>query len=1040
MLSVSKLGAGQEGYYLDSVAHGVEDYYLGHGETPGRWMGSASALLGLEGEVDAPALRAVLEGRDPVDGTRLIQARKDRVPGFDLTFSAPKSVSVLFGLGDPDTVRAVRAAHDRSVDAALGWLEREACISRRGIDGVEQIAGDGFVAAGFVHRTSRAGDPQLHTHVLVANLTRCDDGRWRTLHGGPVFWQARTAGYLYKAELRHELTARLGVAWGPVDKGAAEIIGIPAELCAVFSTRRREIQDELDARGNHSSRAARVAALETRQAKDYGVDIGALRDRWHDQAREAGHAPETLTATGQTMLRPITAADEQVATDVLLGPHGLTEQATTFDRRAVLRGWCEQLPAGASITTIEELADRTLADGRVVALQDRVPYPKYSTGELVALEHRLVDTALNAVNTSAGVVTEPHLRTALDARPELSPEQVAAVAAITTSGNGIDVIVAAAGTGKTFSLDAAADAWRHDGYHVIGAALAATAAAQLQTQTGIPSDTIALRTLQLANGTLHLDRRTVVVIDEAAMASTRGLLPLLDAAHDAGAKVVMVGDPHQLDAIDAGGLLNGLAHRLPPVALTENRRQQHAWERAAIADLRAGRIADAFDGYNIHDRVLIADTAIDVRNHMAADWHAATLAGDHVLMLAERRYDVDDLNQRARRHLTRNGTITGPALHIDDLTFQAGDRVLCLRNDRRIGVRNGTIGTVTNIDPEKRSITIRTDDGTTHALPARYLDAGHVRYGYTLTIHKSQGITVDRCLVLASDTLDRQAGYTALSRGRTDNRIYLVAQSPADPEAHHPERDTPDPSAQLAAALQPDRRERLAIDHHIDTDPLRQDLALLYRGRARIDEGRLALPDRRPDIRALQSERHDQINAAETAQRFLDGKRPVRHRREHNISRLAAERAHDQATTAIHRIDHALEQAHDDQAARETHNRTSLDEIFLIDFAIRDRLDKLVETIAHEPPAYLQQLGPRPTDPTGRRHWNNIVRDVEAYRIEHDISDARRPFGVCPTEHVAGAAWHQAAATFARDSDQLDVARDSLGRGQQRDRGIEIEL
>jgi len=194
VLSVSKLGAGQEGYYLDSVAQGVEDYYLGHGETPGRWMGSASALLGLDREVDAPDLRAVLEGRSPGDGTRLIQARKDRAPGFDLTFSAPKSVSVLFGLGDPDTVRAVRAAHDRSVDAALGWLEREACISRRGVDGVEHIAGDGFVAAGFVHRSSRAGDPQLHTHVLVANLTRCDDGVWRTLHGGPLLWQARTAG------------------------------------------------------------------------------------------------------------------------------------------------------------------------------------------------------------------------------------------------------------------------------------------------------------------------------------------------------------------------------------------------------------------------------------------------------------------------------------------------------------------------------------------------------------------------------------------------------------------------------------------------------------------------------------------------------------------------------------------------------------------------------------------------------------------------------------------------------------------------------
>ena len=383
------------------------------------------------------------------------------------------------------SARCAPRTTDPSTPRSAGSNARRACPGEA-IDGVEQIAGEGFAAAGFVHRSSRAGDPQLHTHVLVANLTRCDDGLWRTLHGGPVFWQARTAGYLYKAQLRHELTVGLGVAWGPVHKGAAEIIDIPPELCALFSTRRHEIQDELNARGEHSPRAARVAALETRQAKDYGVDIGALRDRWHDQALEAGHAPETITAIGKTEPAPITPDDAHAATDVLLGPHGLTEQATTFDRRTVLRGWCEQLPAGAPITTIEALADRTLTDARVIALQDRDPYPKYSTGELVALEQRLVDQALNAIDTGAGVVAEPHLREALDARPELSPEQVAAVAAITTSGNGIDVIVAAAGTGKTFSLDAAADAWRHGGYHVIGAALAATAAAQLQTQTGIP--------------------------------------------------------------------------------------------------------------------------------------------------------------------------------------------------------------------------------------------------------------------------------------------------------------------------------------------------------------------------------------------------------------------------------------------------------------------------------------------------------------------------------------------------------------------------
>jgi conjugative relaxase-like TrwC/TraI family protein len=803
MLSVSKIGAGQEAYYLDAVAKGVEDYYLGHGEAPGRWTGSASVLLGLAGQVHADDLRAVLEGRDPRDGIRLIQARKDRVPGFDLTFSAPKSVSVLYGLGDPDTVRAVRAAHDRAVSAALGWLEREAAMSRRGTDGIEVVRTAGFVAAAFVHRASRAGDPQLHTHVLVANLTRCDDGIWRALHGLPLFWQARTAGYLYKAHLRHELTASLGLEWGPMHKGAAEIVGIPAELCALFSTRRHEIEDELKARDAHTPQAARIAALETRQAKDYGVDVGALRDQWRARAREAGHEPAVVDqAPHRVIPAPIDDAEIEKGIDHMLGPTGLTKQTTTFDRRAVLRAWCEQLPRGAPIATIERLATKTLADPSVVPLLARDPYSRYSTVDLVALERHLVEHALAAVDADIGVVPEAHLRAALDRRPELSPEQVAAVATITGSGNGLDVIVAAAGTGKTFCLDAARDAWSRAGYRVVGMTLAASAARHLEAQTAIPSDTIARRLRELADATLQLDSRTVVVIDEAAMAATRAVAPILAAASRASAKVVMLGDPHQLDAIDAGGLLLGLSRRIRPVTLNENRRQREEWEREAIADLRRRRTTQALAAYQQHERVVVAPTAIDVRNQMAADWYAATMAGDFTVLIAERRYDVDDLNRRARRHLACAGGLTGAALDVGTLSFQAGDRVMCLRNNRRLGVQNGTLGSVERVHIAARAVDIRSDDGQLLHLPQQYLDADHLTYGYARTIHKTQGLTVDRCLILASDTLDHQAGYTALSRGRTENRIYIVAQPEADPEAHFVPRERPEPLIQLAAALQ----------------------------------------------------------------------------------------------------------------------------------------------------------------------------------------------------------------------------------------------
>src|SRR5215208_211664 len=240
VLSLGKLATGQAGYYLDqahgsltraqSVASGVEDYYLGGPEADGLWMGAGAAALGLGGTV----------GSEPL--LRVLAARR---PGFDLTFSAPKSVSVLFGIGD-DGLRAVlRDAHDRAVADALGYMERQAAVTRRGPGGVQQIAGNGFVAAAFRHRTSRAGDPQLHTHVLVANLTLGADGQWSTLDGRRVYAHAKTAGYFYEARLRAELTRALGVEWTGVRNGIADIAGVPPAVLRAFSRRRVEIEAEL---------------------------------------------------------------------------------------------------------------------------------------------------------------------------------------------------------------------------------------------------------------------------------------------------------------------------------------------------------------------------------------------------------------------------------------------------------------------------------------------------------------------------------------------------------------------------------------------------------------------------------------------------------------------------------------------------------------------------------------------------------------------------------------------------------------------------
>ena len=264
MLSIGKLATRQAEYYLEqaqepvtrakAVSSGVEDYYLAGPEAAGRWLGAGAAALGLRGTVEAEELERVLSGEHPGSGEALGRVLSARVPGFDLTFSAPKSVSVLFGVGDDDLRAVLRDAHDRAVIDALCYMQREAAVTRRGPAGVHAIAGNGLVAAAFRHRTSRAGDPQLHTHVLMANLTLGADGQWSTLDGRRIYAHAKTAGYLYEARLRSLLTRELGVEWTLVRNGIADIVGVSPTVLRAFSCRRADIEAELERRGTAEHR------------------------------------------------------------------------------------------------------------------------------------------------------------------------------------------------------------------------------------------------------------------------------------------------------------------------------------------------------------------------------------------------------------------------------------------------------------------------------------------------------------------------------------------------------------------------------------------------------------------------------------------------------------------------------------------------------------------------------------------------------------------------------------------------------------------
>jgi len=1034
MLSIGKLGVGQADYYLEAVGQGFEDYYTGAGEAPGTWAGGAAEELEVFGRVEGGLLHRALSGQHPRTGEPLVKLPGGggvRVPGFDLTFSAPKSVSLLFGLGDADLSAEVREAHEAAVGAALGYMERQAAVARRGHGGTQSVLGNGFLAAAFRHRTSRAGDPQLHTHVLVANMTRGPDGRWTALDARRLYVNAKTGGYLYQAQLRAELTRRLGVEWGPVRRGQADLNGIPTSVLRGFSRRRAELEQRMAERGERSSRAAQIAALDTRRAKDYSVAAETLGEEWRERARPLGLNPEQLhELVGRTRARELDPKAVAAVDDELSGPEGLTGRRSTFTRRDVVQAWCERLPQGADVEVVERLADELLggarvvplatdvrglthsdvvrrADGRVVAAtaEER----RYSTAELLALERRIIDGSSGRCDDQAGTVAADRVEAVLSARPELSTEQARMVRRLLRGGEGVQVVVGPAGTGKTFALDAARAGWESEGYQVIGAALARRAARELQDGAGIPSTSLAALLAELREGGergLLTGGRTVLVVDEAGMVGTRTYGELLEHAARAQAKVVLVGDHRQLPEIDAGGVFRGLLARGGAIELSENRRQREGWERDALAALREGAAGPALAAYARHGRLVMEDTAGGVRERLISDWWHATQDpnGEEAVMIAARRDDVADLNMRARNRMRAGQHLGDTELNVDGRVFAVGDRVVAFRNARRLDVLNGTRATITAVDLEHRSLTVQTTDGRTLELPASYLDARTDRggrtldHGYAITGHMAQGMTTGRAFVLGSEELYREWGYVALSRGRTENHLYLTAPTD-DRDEIAPAEPPGDRLKTLTRALEHSRAQRLATDTtspHADlaeqpTAALRREHAELTQRHGGATNARIHERERE----ALERQRHQARAALDSASRRA-------HEADERGDRPAAAREQVIAAHA-HRL---LEQltAHTDRLDQRQQNPPKLSEPELARSAAlttelhhRDHVQRLALLI--DPPAHVTAaLGPVPERLDARERWQQTAERIERYRDHYGITDPEQALGENPQE------------------------------------------
>lgn len=867
MLSSAKIGTSSWRYYTQAVACRATEYYLGIGEAPGRWHGRGLAQLGLEadGRVSEQQLEALFaRGLHPGNGQRLGRAwRADGVTGYDLTFSAPKSVSALWALGSNDVAAAAMAAHQAAVQAGLAYLDAHASLSRKGADGVEQVATGGLAAALFDHRTSRAGDPQLHTHALVLNKARCADGVWRTLDGTELFGHKKAAGMIYQNALRNELHARLGVAFAPSNEnGQAEILGVPGELMKLWSKRTAAIEAEAGQKiaeyekllGRTLTPAERVvvtktAVLKTRPGKTH-PEIATLAQTWTGEATTLGWTPERLRAaagvrqpadrSGQQRQGPVleapavsrTAADaSRLARDdepvlpaypdlgdpdaklALAALRAAGQRSAVFARTDVAGQIAAHLPtagltATQALARVETLTDLALGLSEAVpvgqpvrGVTPRASDARYATAEVLAAEARLLSLASRGRAGGYGQADHAHVRAAV-VTGRLDHGQIQALVRLAGGGDFLSVLTAPAGAGKTSTLGATSQAWTAAGYRVVGLAPSARAAGELAQATGSRADTLAKwlhnsdRLGQLPpaeRAWTVLDDRTVLVVDEASMASTLDLDRLTSLAARAASKVVLVGDPGQIGVINGpGGMLAALAHAGHAVELAQIHRFTHAWERDASLQLRQGNPA-VLRTYASEGRLHSCPDSDSALDAVFTHWAHARAAGQDVLMLARTRHDVDALNSRARAAALTNGEVTGPVTTAGERDWQAGDLLRTRRNNRSLvlnsstadgHVRNGDRYRVLGPGPAGGLVVEDLAGRGRLTLPADYL-AAHCEYGWASTIDAAQGSTADVGLVLVRPGLDREHLYVAMTRGRHANHAYSTPEQPADPEHDH---------------------------------------------------------------------------------------------------------------------------------------------------------------------------------------------------------------------------------------------------------------
>lgn len=844
-------------YYLGQV-----EYYLGTREPDGHWIrvGPGMGLVPYT-KVEAEPFTRLHAAQDPTGKSLLANDghRSKEIGGHDVTFSAPKSVSVLWGLADEGLRAAIEQAQAEAVAAALHLLDKEAGFCRRGHGGshIEKVS---LTVAAFQHGEARPtrhsddlvfADCALHTHACVLATAQRSDGTFGCLDARPLYFWTKTAGALYHHTLAAQLQ-RLGFGIEPTGaNGIFEVAGVDEQLCAYFSARRSEIVAELATFGLETAQAPALAAAKACATRSSKLD--GPQDRhtyWRDRAAALGFAPDRVIdralQAGLDRAAPRDVADTVPALiDAAL--HELTERASIFSRHELVAAIASKL-VGLPGTHVETELARLAAAGKLVILvRDRWNHPIYSTPAVMRLERELRDCALRLKAQQVAAPSVGRVRTLID-QAGLNAEQAAA-AELASGPAVIALIEGGPGVGKTTLLTPVAQSWKEAGWRVIGASNAWKIALQLADDLEIESRAIDSWLARADVGQAFLTDKTVLLIDESGLqsgAQLHRILHAVEAARQKGHRIVvrMCGDRKQLQPIGRPGL-QIVADAVGTQRVDTIVRQRQLWMREVVTWFGDGQAREALD-------TLAAESCIEECQGQAATVRALVAAWDdsrchhpgrHLLMIAKTNTQVRALNLAARARLRAAHVIGAeeeavlravtPSGKTHELPISRGDRVRFLSRVDRLGVVNGTTATITDIRREGETISIHAQVGTRDVVftPADLADAAQrvkLAHAYATTCYGAQGLTTEESFVLADVGMDRHTIFVAASRARTRTRLF-VDQSQLEARAKQArllnDRTTPitkdERFAALATAFTRSGIKRSTLDFHeeVRTDP-----------------------------------------------------------------------------------------------------------------------------------------------------------------------------------------------------------------------------